>query len=63
LLDRSGRDHLEHRTWRRFDSAGKGGGEAFGADDPLEVGAGRDSDYVYGPRLPRTFFVRINARL
>lgn len=29
----------------------------------LEVGAGRDSDYVYGPRLPRTFFVRINARL
>lgn len=29
----------------------------------LEVGAGRDSDYVYGPRLPRTLFVRINARL
>ncbi|MFN3518655.1 MAG: hypothetical protein ACK4YT_04335 [Sphingomonas sp.] len=29
----------------------------------LEVGAGRDSDYVYGPRLPRNFFVRINARL
>lgn len=29
----------------------------------LEVGAGRDSDYVYGPRLPRTFFVRINANL
>lgn len=29
----------------------------------LEVGAGRDSDYVYGPRLPRTVFVRINARL
>lgn len=29
----------------------------------LEVGASRDSDYVYGPRLPRTLFVRINARL
>ncbi|MFL0412970.1 TonB-dependent receptor [uncultured Sphingomonas sp.] len=29
----------------------------------LEVGANRDSDYVYGPRLPRTFFVRINAHL
>lgn len=29
----------------------------------LEVGAGRDSDYVLGPRLPRTLFVRINARL
>lgn len=27
----------------------------------LEVGATRDSDYVYGPRLPRTFFVRLNA--
>lgn len=29
----------------------------------LEVGAGRDSDYVYGPRLPRTLFVRISAHL
>ncbi|HTG38025.1 TonB-dependent receptor [Sphingomonas sp.] len=29
----------------------------------LETGAARDSDYVYGPRLPRAFFVRINARL
>jgi outer membrane receptor for ferrienterochelin and colicins len=28
----------------------------------LESGATRDSDYVYGPRLPRTLFVRINAR-
>lgn len=27
----------------------------------LEVGVGRDSDFVYGPRLPRTFFVRLNA--
>ena len=27
----------------------------------LEVGAGRDSDYVYGPRLPRTVFVRLSA--
>lgn len=29
----------------------------------LETGATRDSAYVYGPRLPRTVFVRINARL
>lgn len=27
----------------------------------LEVGAARDSDYVYGPRLPRTFFIRLDA--
>lgn len=27
----------------------------------LEVSATRDSDYVYGPRLPRTFFVRLSA--
>ena len=27
----------------------------------LERGAGRDSDYVYGPRLPRTAFVRVSA--
>lgn len=27
----------------------------------LEVGATRDSDYVYGPRLPRTLFVRLSA--
>ncbi len=29
----------------------------------LEAGAERDSDYVYGPRLPRTVFIRLNARL
>lgn len=29
----------------------------------LEIGASRDSEYVYGPRLPRTVFVRVNARL
>ncbi len=28
----------------------------------LETGANRDSDFVYGPRLPRTMFARINAR-
>jgi outer membrane receptor for ferrienterochelin and colicins len=28
----------------------------------LEVGASRDSTYVYGPRLPRTLFVRLSAR-
>lgn len=28
----------------------------------LETGATRDSTYVYGPRLPRAFFARINAR-
>lgn len=27
----------------------------------LEVGATRDSDYVYGPRSPRTLFVRLDA--
>lgn len=27
----------------------------------LEVGASRDSDFVYGPRLLRTLFVRIDA--
>lgn len=27
----------------------------------LESGAGRDSDYVYGPRSPRSLFVRLNA--
>lgn len=27
----------------------------------LEIGAGRDSDYVYGPRSPRSLFVRVNA--
>lgn len=27
----------------------------------LEVGAGRDSDYVYGPRSPRTVFIRLDA--
>ncbi|WP_141243943.1 TonB-dependent receptor plug domain-containing protein [Sphingomonas lenta] len=29
----------------------------------LEVGAARDSDYVYGPRSPRTLFVRLDAAL
>lgn len=29
----------------------------------LGIGVNRDSDYVYGPRLPRTFFVRLSARL
>ncbi|MEM9056853.1 MAG: TonB-dependent receptor, partial [Pseudomonadota bacterium] len=29
----------------------------------LEVGAGRDSDYVYGPRLPRTAFVSFQLEL
>ena len=27
----------------------------------IEVGASRDSDYVYGPRSPRTAFVRLDA--
>ncbi|SNR17509.1 TonB-dependent receptor [Tenacibaculum jejuense] len=27
--------------------------------DDFDTGAGRDSDYVYGPNLPRTFFVGI----
>jgi outer membrane receptor for ferrienterochelin and colicins len=27
----------------------------------LEAGAARDSDFVYGPRLPRTVFVRLDA--
>lgn len=27
----------------------------------IEMGANRDSDYVYGPRQARTFFVRLNA--
>ncbi len=27
--------------------------------DDFEIGAGRDSDYVYGPNLPRTFFIGV----
>ena len=27
----------------------------------VERGAARDSDYVYGPRLPRTLFIRLDA--
>lgn len=29
----------------------------------LEIGANRDSDYVYGPRTPRSLFVRVEATL
>jgi len=29
--------------------------------EDVERGAGRDSDYVYGPRSPRTFYVRFDA--
>jgi len=27
----------------------------------LETGANRDGDYVYGPRAPRSLFVRLDA--
>jgi outer membrane receptor for ferrienterochelin and colicins len=29
----------------------------------LDCGADRDSDYIYGPAKPRTFFISLNYRI
>ncbi|MEM6638288.1 MAG: TonB-dependent receptor [Pseudomonadota bacterium] len=62
-MDLSATRHIETASDLHLDVA-FGVRNAFDSfQDDLQLGANRDSDFVYGPRLPRTFFVSLTLEL